>query len=240
MANYNSFVFKGHGTSERTGGYDPGATAHGRREYDLVSAIVNAAKSYLDKSSLEIHYDENNYSDIDLSGNEYSAKCGISVHINAGGGTGTEIFVPNKETFLGADFELAEEVSSLLGIPNRGIKSRNYDTNETVRRQNGVAVNAKDYYGEIREAWNRGISLSILEIGFIDNVTDLHAIEANINEIGWLVAKYVAGLCGQVLTRSKTHYRVQVGFFGVKENAERLANQLKEAGFPAYIIEEEK
>ena len=39
MANYNSFIFEGHGKSEKTGGYDPGATNGGFKENDLADAI---------------------------------------------------------------------------------------------------------------------------------------------------------------------------------------------------------
>ena len=63
MANYNSFLFEGHGYSEKTGGYDPGATNGAVKENDLVDAINKAAKKYLDTTKLVIHYDENNYTD---------------------------------------------------------------------------------------------------------------------------------------------------------------------------------
>ena len=53
MANYNSFLFEGHGYSEKTGGYDPGATNGAVKENDLVDAINKAAKKYLDTTTFK-------------------------------------------------------------------------------------------------------------------------------------------------------------------------------------------
>ena len=39
--------------------------------------------------------------------------------------------------------------------------------------------------------------------------------------------------------KSKKLYKVQIGAFGVKKNAETLANKAKAAGFDVYIVEEE-
>ncbi|MBM6839906.1 hypothetical protein H9X77_17260, partial [Clostridium saudiense] len=47
MTVYNSFVFEGHGTSEKTKGYDPGAVYGTVRENDLADKIVTAAINYL-------------------------------------------------------------------------------------------------------------------------------------------------------------------------------------------------
>ena len=97
MAKYDAFVFEGHGTSEKTGAYDPGATFNGVRENDLADAIVTEAMVYLKASGLNIHRDENNFVDLDLAGNTYKFNCGVVVHINAGKGVGTEVFVPINE-----------------------------------------------------------------------------------------------------------------------------------------------
>ena len=146
MANYNSFVFDGHGYSELDGSFDPGAASKGVTEHDLVTTINGFTREFLNKTSLSIHYDEQNYKDKDFVSNTYSAKAGVSVHINAGGGTGTEIYVPMNEKFLTFEFDLLAELSSCMGIPNRGVKSRDYDTENTIKRTNGVAVGGKDYY----------------------------------------------------------------------------------------------
>lgn len=233
---YDSFIFEGHGYSEKTGGFDPGAINGSTTENSLCDKIVAAAKKHIAQCNLAIHYDENNYTDKDLAGNTYRAKAGISVHVNsAAGATGTEIIVPINEKYLTTDFTLVNEISSKLNIPNRGVKSRDYDSEQFIKRTDGVAVGGSDYYGETRDAWGRGISLAIIEVGFIGN--DLNKIVANIDYIGYCVAKYVATLCGKTLkpysaptntvvskpATSTGTYRVVVdgasaGAYGVEEN----------------------
>ena len=242
MANYNSFLFEGHGYSEKTGGYDPGATNGAVKENDLVDAINKAAKKYLDTTKLVIHYDENNYTDKDLAGNTYTAKAGTVTHINSAvGARGVEILVPINEKYLKYDLELAEEISKLLGIPNRGVKSRDYNSEAFVPRINGIAYGGSDYYGEIRDAWSRGISLSIIEVGFIQ--ADLAKIQTNIDGIGWRIAKYIANICDVEIkkpvaatsTTDNTYYRVVVGSFKDRTNAVLQQEKLKKSGYDSFI-----
>ena len=245
MANYNSFVFAGHGVSEITEVYDPGAVKGNIKENDIARSIQSAAKKYLTTTNLVIHYDENNFTDEDLAGNNYSKKAGIVIHINAGGGKGSEIYVPSMEKFLGSDFILVDGISKLLNIPNRGVKSRDYNTGEISIRENGKALNYIDYYKEIRDAWARGISLAILEVGFIDT-SDLSKIKSNIDGIGLLVAKYIAEICGvtikipttntgTIIAANNTYYRVVCGSFKEKQNAQHRIDDFKRVGFDAFI-----
>ena len=242
MASYNTFLFTGHGTSETTGAFDPGVTSGVLREYDLAKAITTAAKKYLATTKLLVHYDESNFTDSDLAGNTYSVKAGMTVHINAGGGTGTEIWVPCKEKVLTDDFTIINSISQLLDIPNRGVRSRDYDTGNSYTRTNGQALGYTDYYKEIRNAWNQGISLALLEVGFIDT-GDLQKIKANIDGIGFLVAKYVASLCDVSVSKPEitnptdnTLFRVMAGSYKSRDNAEKQVDKLKSAGFDATIM----
>ena len=243
MARYNSFIFEGHGTSKKTGGYDSGAVHGTVRENDLVDKIVTVAIGYLKSTGLSIHRDENNYSDDDLTGNSYTSKAGISVHINAGGGTGTEIYVPCREKYLTEDFKLVKNISEVLGISNRGVKSRDYDTERVYMRSDGVALSYTDYYKEIRDAWELGISLAIIEVGFIDT-SDLQKIQANIDNIGFLIAQYIGKLCKVDINKSQnpevskdTYYRVVCGSFNDKSNAESRKKELESKGYLGVFID---
>lgn len=259
MTTYNSFIFEGHGTSEVDGSYDPGATSQGSRENDLADAIVAAARAELQSNPktkhLSIHYDEQNYIDNDTTGNTYTSKSGISVHINAGGGVGPEIWVPCKESYLGADFTIVANIAGILGTPNRGVKSRDYDSENSFQRTNGVKLGYKDYYKEIRQAWEKGFSLSILEVGFIDS-SDLAKIKSKIKEIGFEVARYIAIANDIELTKyvappttptptpkpptptSEKLYRVCVGSYKDKNNAINAVEQAKAKGYPTAFIHE--
>lgn len=246
MATYNSFVFEGHGKSEKDGSFDPGAVNGNVTENQLTDTICKKVKYYLDTLApqLKIHYDEQNFKDNDLVGNVYSCNSGISVHINsATGASGSEILVPCKEGYLGADFELVKGISDLLKIPNRGVKSRDYNSEKWFKRENGVKIQALDYFGEIRKAWDQGVSLAILEVGFIQN--DLKAIQNNIDGIAFLIAKYIAGNCKVTInkpvaptpppTQSDVMYRVVCGSFAERKNAEERQAKLKEKGFDSFL-----
>ncbi len=243
MASYNSFIFEGHGTSEKTGAYDSGAVYGTVRENDLADKIVTVAINYLKSTGLSIHRDENNYTDNDLDGNSYTSKAGISVHINAGGGTGTEIYVPSREKYLAEDFKLVKNISEALGITNRGVKSRDYNTGKIYMRSDGVALSYTDYYKEIRDAWELGISLAIIEVGFIDT-NDLQKIQANIDKIGFLIAQYIGKLCDSDLIKpqkpapsEEVYYRVVCGSFKDKSNAESRKKELESKGYSGVFID---
>lgn len=190
---YDVGLFVGHGYSEVNRSYDSGAVNGSTRENDLANKIVNKAISYLNGTGIAIHKDEQNYIDNDTFGNTYSTNYVLSVHINAGKGVGSEIYVPLGEK----TFEVEKEIINgmvKLGFVNRGIKSRDYDTEAVVVRQNGVKLSGKDYYKEIRDAWNNKISLSIFEVGFIDS-SDLEKIQKNIDEIAKVIALAISNLC---------------------------------------------
>lgn len=243
MSEYDSFIFEGHGTSEKTGAYDSGAVYGTVKENDLADKIVTTAINYLKPTGLAIHRDENNYTDNDLDGNSYTAKSGVSVHVNAGGGTGTEIFVPCREKYLTEEFKLVKNISETLGIANRGVKSRDYNTERIYMRSDGVALSYTDYYKEIRYAWGLGISLAIIEVGFIDT-SDLQKIQANIDNIGFLIAQYIGKLCKVDINKAQkpevsddNYYRVICGSFKEKLNAESRKKELESEGYSGVFID---
>lgn len=170
-------IFAGHGSSEKGYDYDPGAVgAGGVKEATITKYLALEVATMLSDLGLDVFYDEQNFKDKDLEGINIKSKWALSLHINAGGGTGTEILVPAGESNLRAETKMLEYMTK-LGYRSRGLKSRNYDTGQVVQRVDGAKVNFKDYYGEIRDAWSRGISLSIIEFLFIDSIDDLRILK---------------------------------------------------------------
>lgn len=198
MGNYDFALFTGHGQING-GGYDGGAINGTYVEHEIASKIVAEAKKYLDKTGKSILYGVNNYKNYCLNGHSIAAKCALSVHLNSVGNkevTGTEVWVPAKETYLQADFELVEKVSGILKTNNRSVRSKNFDTDNWLYRTNGVAQNYTDWMGEIRDAWQRGIALSLLEVGFISNDGEAPNVVRNIAAIGKAVAEYCCKCMG--------------------------------------------
>lgn len=136
-----------------------------------------------------------------------------------------------------------KNISEALGIPNRGVKSRDYNTEKIYMRSDGVPLSYKDYYKEIRDAWGVGISLAIIEVGFIDT-NDLQKIQANIDKIGFFIAKYIAKLCDVDLSEAQkpsqskdVYYRVVCGSFKDKSRAEVRKNELECKGYSGVFID---
>lgn len=100
--------------------------------------------------------------------------------------------------------------------------------------------NGTDYYGVLRSS--AGVKYSMLiEQGFHTNAAEVACIKRDDwhKKIAEKQAKAFADFFGLKLktAASKTLYRVQVGAFSVKANAEKLANELKSKGYSAIIKE---
>lgn len=241
---YDIFIFRGHGNG------DPGAVGNGYTEEQVSQIIVNLLVKKLRSKGVNVHTNsanQNNYQNCCLS--SYKYKFGYTFHLNSASASasGIECYVPLGEKYLILEEQMLKEVSNKLDIPNRGVKSRNYNTEQVSFRQNGTASSGLDYYKEIREAWQRGISLTILELGFI-NSNDVHKIIQYQEEITTLIANIILKELGKeplinntitskpnTGTQQGVKFQVVAGSFNSKENAQKQVKKLKEKGIDSFI-----
>ena len=241
---YDIFIFRGHGNG------DCGAVGNGYTEEQVAQKLVNLLVKKLKSRGVNVHTNapnQNNYQSCCL--NSYKYKFGYSIHLNsaAAAASGIEAYVPLGEKYLKLEEDILKQVSNKLNIPNRGVKSRNYDTEQISYRVNGTPSTGKDYYKEIREAWQKGISLTILEVGFI-NSSDVHKIIQYQEEITTIIANVILKELGKVTiinnsTSSNTNtttqqgvkYQVVAGSFNSKENAQKQVETLKAKGIDSFI-----
>jgi N-acetylmuramoyl-L-alanine amidase len=215
------------------GGNDSGAVGNGFNEKDLNLAIALACRDELERHGVTVLMsrtkDENDALTEELKEcNAFKPDLAIDIHNNAGGGDGAEAFFHYKG---GKGKELAENV--LSEIVNIGQNSRGAKT-----RKN---ANGKDYYGFIRETVAPAI---IIECAFLDNVNDIQIIDTETEQkaMGTAIAKGVLKTLGIAYIEEKKPetsgkiYRVQVGAYSIKENAENMANKLKADGYDAIIV----
>ena len=241
---YDIFIFRGHGNG------DCGAVGNGYTEEQVSQLIVNLLVKKLRSKGVNVHTNsanQNNYQNCCLS--SYKYKFGYSIHLNSASASasGIEAYVPLGEKYLILEEQILKEISDKLDIPNRGVKSRNYNTEQVSFRQHNSPSSGLDYYKEIREAWQRGISLTILELGFI-NSSDVHKIIQYQEEITTLIANIILKELGKeplinntitskpnTGTQQGIKYQVVCGSFNSKENAQKQVKKLKEKGIDSFI-----
>ena len=160
--------------------------------------------------------------------NTWGADFYLSVHHNAGvnGGRGGGIAVyshpqAGAETVAWRD-ELYEELIRRTGLKGNRSQPKTTADLYVLRKTTMPAV--------------------LLELGFMDSATDVPIILTDD-----YAQKCAAAIVAVIVQKGKlTHkvvepdvlYRVQVGAFAKKENAERLAAQLQAAGYQVYITRE--
>lgn len=213
MSNYDACLNIGHGTKSN-GVYDPGAVCGNYQEHLIATDICNNAANKIRAKGINLHLGEQNYSNNILVGNSYNYKYAMSVHLNAGGGTRAEIYCPCRDKNLDVEFYIMSELTK-IGLKNGGVKSRDYNSEQTFIRTNGVALGYTDYYGEINKAYSQGVSLDILEVGFIDS-SDRDIILKNIDKIGTIIANAFCMVCG------KQPYNLNGNVVNNNENKEEM------------------
>jgi N-acetylmuramoyl-L-alanine amidase len=167
--------------------------------------------------------------------NAWGADLLLSIHFNAfdGDATGYEDFIynghwPTKYQTVDMQRTLHDKVAAVFkrwGLPDRGAKEANL---HMVRESNMPAI--------------------LVELGFIDNPKDAAEVrDATFRkEVIEAIAEGIAEIM-DLKKRGKSPgketgklYRVQVGAFSSRENAERMAQKLEQCGFEALIKEESK
>ena len=215
------FIGVGHG------GSDPGAVANNTKEKDLNLSIAIACRDVLARHGVEVKLsrtkDENDPLNEEIKEcNAFSPDLAVDIHNNAGGGDGAEAFYHFGG---GVSKTLAENILAEIakvGQNSRGAKIRKND-------------NGKDYYGFIRQTYCPAV---IVECAFVDTPTDLRilATEDGKKKMGQAVGVGILKTLGiEYEPQEGIIYRVQVGAYSVKANAEAMQKRLKEAGINSFI-----
>lgn len=224
------FIGVGHG------GSDPGAVANGFKEKNLNLAIAKACKAELEDFGVDVlmsrETDENDpLTDEIAECNAYAPDLAVEIHNNAGKGDGVEVYCTING---GEGRELAQNILKEIkeiGQNSRGVKTK--------KRSDGL-----DYYGFIRCT---NCPACIVECAFVDNATDVQIIDtpAEQTAMGKAIAQGVLTKLGiyekpkAEPEKSSTLYRVQVGAYASRANAEKMLAKLIGLGVSGFIVETE-
>ena len=188
------------------GGSDPGACKYGLREADLTLKIAQYCKAKLEEySHVEVYMTrtadtDNNLANRVAYAKKFNPDVFVSIHINAVGGHGAEVYYPNGNYIPGIGTEgkeLAEVIQQklvALGLYNRGIKIRN--TEDGSQYPDG---SPSDYLGVIKRSKEAGFPAVLIEHAFIDNYGDVHNFlsrEDKVKEMGYADATAIAEYYG--------------------------------------------
>ena len=219
------FIGVGHG------GSDAGAVANGFKEKDLNLSIALACQAELSRHGVSVLISRTKDENDDLTErikecNAFKPDLALDIHNNAGGGDGAEVFhTIGGGTGKTLALNILDEIVK-IGQNSRGVKTK-------------VNSSGTDYFGFIRQISAPAV---IVESAFLDNKTDIQIIdtEAEQKTMGIAIAKGVLKTLGIAwiapeVTNDKW-YRVQVGAFRSRENAENLMKKLKSAGYEAFIV----
>lgn len=202
------------------GGYDSGAVGNGFKEKDLTLSIGKYCNERLKQYGIETKISRTTDCDSSIkskvaASNAFKANVCMDIHINAGGGDGSEVYYshvsPNGK-------KLAQSiVDATLAIRQntRGIKVR-------------LDKDGTDYYGMIRETDAPAV---LVECAFIDNATDIQIIntEAKRKAFGYAIADGVAKYLGvKMSSTSKPTTPSKPTTATVKIEAPNLKDYLKE------------
>lgn len=202
------------------GGYDSGAVGNGFKEKDLTLSVGKYCNERLKQYGIETKISRTTDCDSSIkskvaASNAFKANVCMDIHINAGGGDGSEVYYshvsPNGK-------KLAQSiVDATLAIRQntRGIKVR-------------LDKDGTDYYGMIRETDAPAV---LVECAFIDNATDIQIIntEAKRKAFGYAIADGVAKYLGvKMPSTSKPTTPSKPTTATVKIEAPNLKDYLKE------------
>lgn len=207
------FLSAGHG------GTDPGAVGYGLTEKIINLNSLLACKETLERYGVKVVAsrvkDENDTVVEEVKeANASGADIAISFHANAGGGDGFEAYYWSSDTDGKKLASLGEKYIKALGQNSRGIKSGNH----------------------LYFIKNTKMTAVLFESFFLDNDTDNNigdSVEKQ-KALGVAYAKAILEYLG--IKYEDKLYRVQVGAFKSRENAERVRDALKGYGYEAIIV----
>lgn len=192
----------GHGKS-KNGGYDSGAVSGNYHEFKIAKEIAKYAKEYYCKNYSEtadlMNYDGDLYltervKKVNTNNYDFIAE----VHLNAGGGTGTEAYYYHGSA-KGQKYadKICDYISADLEIKQRASYGDDsaFDPDKDGGDKTKLGKNGKDYFAIIRDTKPCAV---LIETVFIDTDSDLAKVKTEVGQkkCGEAIAKAVAEVRG--------------------------------------------
>ncbi len=207
------------------GGKDPGALGNGLKEKDIALSVTLKIGNILKNHGIDVRYSRTTDVFVELAdraakANNAGANVFVSIHCNSfddSSAKGVETYsYPGSTT--GAKLSKAIQdsiISSGVYTVNRGIKTANF---AVLRLTNMPAA--------------------LVELAFITNSQDANILKNRQDDLAVAISKGILNNLGIPYKGGggTTLYKVQVGAFSVKSNADNLANELKGKGYSPIVV----
>lgn len=221
------------------GGSDPGAVGNGLKEKDLTLDIAKRIQKYLNDNFTGHSVKLSRTGDKTLSltqrsndANKWGADFVLSVHINAGGGTGYEDFIYSalsntSSTAKIRDIIHAEIIKNIGNVRNRGKKKANF---AVLRQTKAPAMLTENLFIDTKADADK-----LKSAAFKNKVAKGHA-EGIAKAFKLKRKPKPSNVVEKTATSGKkTYYRVVAGSFLDRKNADLQLKKLEKAGFSGFI-----
>lgn len=212
------------------GGVDPGAVYEGRQEKDDNLKLALAVGDILENKGIDVYYTRTEdvyqkpYEKAVLA-NEAKADYLVSFHRNSS-------MIPNQytgvETLVYNDTGVKGKMARAINKELANVGFRNIGVNE----RPGLVILRRSKMPAI-----------LIEAGFINSEEDNRLFDDEFEQIAEGIAQGIletiresGGMTGMENQKEIPYYRVQTGLYRKKENAWKQLEQLKNEGYPAFII----
>lgn len=231
------FIDPGHG------GSDSGAVGNGLKEKDLTLKIAKKIRDKLQQyQNVQVKLSREGDQTLSLKqrtdmANAWKADYLISVHINAGGGTGFESYIYNgnykgkAETDRKRGIIHDEIMKQIAGVRDRGKKQANY---HMVRESKMEAMLTENLFIDRKEDADK-----LKQDAWLEKIAQGH-VNGLVKVFGLKKKAKPKPAPKPAPKDDRKLYRVQVGAFADRKNAEKRVAELKKAGFYSFIDVYEK
>lgn len=192
---------------------------------ELVRLLYARLVNYADVQSYPYSkdmYRDNKEGDLAVNLTDYDYI--FEVHFNAGKGSGCSIYL--HEDYTGG---VGVENNILNNLKKLGVK---------LRGKNGF--NRTSTLLNCNTAHKLNIDYALIETLFYDNTYDMEWYTLHKEDVADAVANGIIDGFGlkqiEAVPTENIRYRVQVGSFSNRENAERLSDSLKDKGYDNFIV----
>lgn len=213
------------------GGKDPGALGNEMREKDIALSITKKIGSILNRHNVQVVYSRTTDVFLELSdrarkANNANVDCFVSIHTNAFNDSSAQ----GVETYSYPGSSKGEKLAKC--IQNNVLAAKLYTKSRGTKTAN---------FAVLRET---KMPSALIETAFITNAQDASLLRNKQNEFAEAIAKGILNYLGihyEAETKPQPKpgeklYKVQVGAFSNKANADRLVNELKSKGYSTYIV----